>query len=120
MPFYPKSSFFNRYDSNILAARRVHCLELLEFAAKNQQLYNSQVFLNFFATVSSPTSLNSDEEIGQLMDKGQIMVSKLDNIRLFVLMQNKPYFKIYSLYPHYLDFNLKVVLCSCLIYSFLQ
>ena len=80
MPFYPKSSFFNRYDSNILAARRVHCLELLEFAAKHQQLYNSQVFLNFFATVSSPTSLNSDEEIGQLMDKGQIMVSKLDNM----------------------------------------
>ena len=83
MPYYPKSSFFNRYDSNILAARRVHCLELLEFAAKHQQLYNSQVFLNFFATVSSPTSLNSDEEIGQLMDKGQIMVGKLDNIRLY-------------------------------------
>ena len=80
MPFYPKSSFFNRYDSNILAARRVHCLELLEFAAKHQQLYNSQVFLNFFATVSSPTSLNSDEEIGQLMDKGQIMVSKLGDM----------------------------------------
>ena len=78
MPFYPKSSFFNRYDSNVLAARRVHCLELLEFAAKHQQLYNSQVFLNFFATVSSPTSLNSDEEIGQLMDKGQIMVGYLD------------------------------------------
>ena len=75
MPFYPKSSFFSRNDPNVLAARRVHCLELLEFSAKHPQLYNSQVFLNFFATVSSPTSLNSDEEIGQLMDQGQIMVS---------------------------------------------
>ena len=91
MPFYPKSSFFNRYDSNILAARRVHCLELLEFAAKHQQLYNSQVFLNFFATVSSPTSLNSDEEIGQLMDKGQIMVSKqflvTENIFFYLFLE---------------------------------
>lgn len=75
MPFYPKSTFFNRYDPNVLAARRVHCLELLEFSAKHPQLYNSQVFLNFFATVSSPTSMNSDEEIGHLMDQGQIMVS---------------------------------------------
>ena len=49
MPLYPKSSFFNRNDPNVLAARRIHCLELLEFSAKHPQLYNSQVFLNFLS-----------------------------------------------------------------------
>ena len=82
MPILPKTHFFNRHDPGVLSERRQKCLELLEFSAKHPQLYNSQIFLNFFATLSSPSSLNSDEDIGQLMDQGQIMEAAMATTKL--------------------------------------
>lgn len=82
MPSLPKSGYFQRYDAKTLSDRRSACLELLNFAAQHPQLYNSQVFLNFFATLSSPSSLNSDEDIGQLMDQGQIMEATIASTKL--------------------------------------
>ena len=72
MPNLPKSGYFSRVDAKILSERRQKCLEFLEFVALHPPLYNSQVFLNFFAT-TSPSSVSSNEEIGILMDQGQIM-----------------------------------------------
>ena len=50
IPTLPKTGYFSRMDPKILSERRLKCLELLEFAAGHPPLYNSQVFLNFFAT----------------------------------------------------------------------
>ena len=72
MPNLPKSGYFSRVDAKVLSERRQKCLEFLEFVALHPPLYNSQVFLNFFAT-TSPSSVSSNEEIGILMDQGQIM-----------------------------------------------
>ena len=72
MPNLPKSGYFSRVDAKVLSERRQKCLEFLEFVALHPPLYNSQVFLNFFAT-TSPSSVSSYEEIGILMDQGQIM-----------------------------------------------
>ena len=82
MPPLPKANYFNRNDPNVLSVRRSKCLELLEFSAQHPQLYNSQVFLNFFATLFSPSSLNSDEDIGQLMDQGQIMEAAMATTKI--------------------------------------
>lgn len=85
MPNFPKTGYFTRFDPSVLADRRNQCLELLEFAAKHSPLYNSQVFLNFFATtVSSPSSFGSDEDraIGQLLDQGEIMEAAMASTNL--------------------------------------
>ena len=81
MPSLPKANFFNRFDSKILSERREKCLELLTFAASHPPLYNSQIFLNFFAT-TSPSSMSSNEEIGNLMDQGQIMEAAIASTQL--------------------------------------
>ena len=81
MPSFPKTHFFNRFDVKILSERREKCLELLKFAAGHPPLYNSQLFLNFFAT-TSPSSMSSNEEIGQLMDQGQIMEAAIASTQL--------------------------------------
>lgn len=76
MPALPKSrSFFKNQDN--VQERQDKCLEMLNFAAQHPALYNSQVFLNFFATLSSPdgaSSLNSPDDgvIGALIDQGNL------------------------------------------------
>eukprot|EP00094_Tigriopus_californicus_P005251 TCALIF_05062-PA protein Name:"Similar to RPS6KC1 Ribosomal protein S6 kinase delta-1 (Homo sapiens)" AED:0.04 eAED:0.04 QI:0/0/0/1/1/1/2/0/608 len=47
-PVLPKASYFHRFDEQVLLERRRHAVELLEFAALHPQLYNSQVFVQFF------------------------------------------------------------------------
>lgn len=47
-PSLPKTKYFNRFQDKVLEDRRLACLDLLNFAAEHPQLYNSQVFTEFF------------------------------------------------------------------------
>lgn len=83
MPGLPKTRLFKNQD--YVQERQDKCLELLNFAAQHQQLYNSQVFLNFFATLSSPGagSLTSeDDTIGALIDQGEIMEAAMASTQI--------------------------------------
>ena len=57
---------------------RRQCLDLLESASQHPELYNSQVFLNFFATISSPTS-SLEENFPDILDAGQANQKVLAN-----------------------------------------
>ena len=60
-PVTSRNSFFKkRLSDEANEDRRQQCLTLLECASQFPELYNSQVFLNFFATISSPTSSLED------------------------------------------------------------
>lgn len=84
-PLLPNTNYFKRFDPPVLEIRRQSCLALLQFAADHPQLYNSQVFLNFFSSATtSPTSpgLSDNEEdeeeehrdqIAELANKGHIL-----------------------------------------------
>ena len=47
-PALPKAKYFNRFQDSVLEDRRLACLAVLNFAADHPQLYNSQVFTEFF------------------------------------------------------------------------
>ena len=64
-PTLPKTSYFKRFQPEVLKQRREKCLELLNFAADHSQLYNSRVFVDFFSSANdeSPSAnLPSDND----------------------------------------------------------
>ena len=67
-PKLPKTSYFNRFDPDVLEERRTACLKLLQHAGSNPILYSSQVFVSFLSNTTpvedsalSP-SINSDDD----------------------------------------------------------
>ena len=48
-PKLPKTSYFNRFEDNVLEDRREACLKLLQDAGSNPILYSSQVFVAFLS-----------------------------------------------------------------------
>ena len=67
LPSIGRHSIFKKTEEEHL---RRQCLDLLESASQHPQLYNSQVFLNFFATLSPTSSLELDIQ-ADILDAGQ-------------------------------------------------
>ena len=69
-PKLPKTSYFNRFENDVLEDRREACLNLLQHAGSNPILYSSQVFVAFLsnanchehATLSPSVDSEDDEE----------------------------------------------------------
>ena len=68
-PKLPKTSYFNRFDLQVLEDRRLVCLQLLNHAGRNPILYSSQVFVSFLSNISpndqatlSPSIASDDED----------------------------------------------------------
>ena len=67
-PKLPKTSYFNRFEPEILEDRRSSCLKLLQHAGSNPILYSSQVFVSFLSNTTSSDqaalspSINSEED----------------------------------------------------------
>ena len=83
-PKLPKTSYFNRFDLQVLEDRRLVCLQLLNHAGRNPILYSSQVFVSFLSNISpndqatlSP-SIGSDDEYDET--QGTNLVGKSTNV----------------------------------------
>ena len=79
LPSIGRHSLFKKTEEEHL---RRQCLDLLESASQHPQLYNSQVFLNFFATLSPTSSLELDIQ-ADILDAGQAN-QKVRNLILFI------------------------------------
>ena len=83
-PKLPKTSYFNRFDLQVLEDRRLVCLQLLNHAGRNPILYSSQVFVSFLSNISpndqatlSP-SIGSDDEYDET--QGTNLAGKSTNV----------------------------------------
>ena len=75
-PKLPKTSYFNRFDPDVLEERRTACLKLLQHAGSNPILYSSQVFVSFLSNTTpveesalSPSINSDDDEKERIKDK---------------------------------------------------
>ena len=85
-PKLPKTSYFNRFDLQVLEDRRLACLQLLNHAGRNPILYSSQVFVSFLSNISpndqatlSP-SIGSEDEDDET--RGAKLVGKSNNVQI--------------------------------------
>ena len=86
-PDLPKTTFFSRFEGQVLEERRKSMLDSLNFSAKHPQLYNSVVFNDFFvpettefgppsnasSTLASPETGRKSEKVAELQGQGNVM-----------------------------------------------